>query len=103
MTPFDAEIPEGVVETLKEMFIEIFAPEEKVVDVLAEGFEGWDGDALVKVTIVFEDLPGEDGVPDAEKFMGIMGRVKAVLEEAGDTRWPHTTIATKEEVLREAA
>ncbi len=103
MTPVDAEVPEGVVETLKETLSDLFAPEHKVADVCAEGMEGWNGDALVKITIVFEDLPGEDGVPDAGKLTEIVERILPVLEEAGDTRWPFWSIATKEEMLREAA
>ncbi len=102
MTPVDAEVPESVLETLKGIFNDMFAP-DKVAAVCAEGVEDRDGDAVVQLTIVFEDLPGEDGVPDMKKLTGFVERVKPVLEAAGDTRWPFWSIATKEEMLREAA
>lgn len=107
MTHVDQGVPDYVLETLQDIFNEMFAP-DKVVAVRATGEESWDGDALVKIDIVFEDLPdnelpGKDGPPDMKKAFGIWRRVRPVLEQAGDTRRPYFRYMTKHEMDDELA
>lgn len=102
METFNSEIPDSVLETLKGIFNELFAP-HKVVDVLATDDVGWEGDPLVKISIVFEDLPGEDGLPDMKKTVGMRTKVYPVLEEAGVARWPYFSVITKHELRHATA
>ena len=102
MVPVEDEVPDSALETLKGIFNELFAP-YKVAEVIAENDESWDGDALVKIYIVFEYLPGDDGLPDMKKAFGMHRKVIPVLEEAGVTRWPYFSFTTKHELYHESA
>ncbi len=111
MTPVEQEVPEDVLETLKGKFNELFAP-DKVVAVRAAGGTTWDGDVVVRIDIVFEELLDENGhpdfgVPDMEKASGIGWRIiRPVLEKAGDDRRPlcrYLTVQDIEEMDNEPA
>lgn len=101
MEPVESVVPDSALESLKGMFNELFAP-YKVAEVLAKADESFDGDNLVKISIVFEYLPGDDGLPDMKKTFGMRGKVYSILEEAGVTRRPYISFITMQELLSES-
>lgn len=98
MTPANAEVPDSVLRTLKGIFSEMLAP-DIVEEVRAKGEEPWEGDIFLKITIVFKRPSGKKGIPDIRKMLNFWDRVRPVLEEAGDTRWPYYSMVTKKEML----
>lgn len=100
MTDAYAEVPEKLRKALQVVIKGCLAPPE-VIDVRAEGAEGWDGDPLLHIYIYFENLDFEENWPDPKKRARLHFDVDPILELAGDTRFPMFFYRKKGEPLYE--
>lgn len=85
---------QNIDEILKKRIQEQLAPAQ-IIDVISEEAEGYDGDPILNITVVFK---AENDRLDPEKVLGLISHLRPTLRKLKLDRFPIPYFMTPEEV-----